>query len=66
MEKRIYPELDEAMYWDTLPNGLTLAILPRPGFSRKIAYVVTEFGAIHRKFTLDGVEVEAPEGVAHF
>ncbi len=66
MEERNYPQLGERVLWDTLPNGLTVAVVPRKGFSRKIAYFVTDFGAIHREFTLDGEKIVTPEGIAHF
>lgn len=66
MEKRLYEELKEQVFWDVLPSGLTVAVVPRPGFSRKVAYFVTNYGSIHTKFTLDGEELTAPDGVAHF
>ena len=31
MEKRFYPPLGETVFWDTLENGLTGAIVPKPG-----------------------------------
>ena len=61
-----YPELSEQVWWDTLPNGLQVAVVPRPGFTRKLAYFVTDFGAIHTDFTLDGEAVSAPAGIAHY
>lgn len=66
MEMRKYPRLDEAVWWDTLPNGLTVAVVPRKDFSRKMAYFVTGFGSQHRWFTVDGRAYEAPMGVAHY
>ena len=66
MEKRVYPRLDETVFWDRLPNGLTVAVVPRQGFSKKMAYFVTGTGSLHREFTLDGQPVTAPMGVAHF
>ncbi len=66
MQVRTYPRLDETVYWDKLPNGLTLAVIPRKGFSRKMAYFVTGAGSLHREFTMDGVNYQAPMGVAHF
>ena len=66
MEKHIYPELSETVFRHTLPNGLTIAVVPRPGFTRKLAYFVTDFGAVHTEFTLDGKGVRAPAGVAHY
>jgi len=61
-----YPELQEQLYKETLLNGLTVLVLPRPGFTRKIAYFVTDFGAIHTDFTLDGIRHQVPGGIAHY
>lgn len=66
MEKRVYPRLAEEVFWEKLPNGLTVVVLPRKGFSRKMAYFVTGVGALQRVFTMDGQNYEAPMGVAHF
>ena len=66
MEKYVYPALGETVYRDKLPNGLTVAVLPRPGFSKKLAYFVTDFGAIHTDFTLDGRQYNVPAGIAHY
>lgn len=66
MQTRNYPDLAETVYWDTLPNGLTVAVVPRPGFSKKLAYFVTDFGSIHTRFTLDGEELSVPAGIAHY
>ena len=61
-----FPQLDETVYMDTLSNGLRVCVLPRPGFSRKLAYFVTDFGAIHTRFVLEGQEIQTPAGIAHF
>ena len=61
-----YPRLDENLWRETLPNGLDVIILPRKGFSRKIAYFVTDFGSIHTDFTFEGKTHRVPAGVAHF
>ena len=66
MTKYEYPELDEVLYRDSLPNGLQIAVVPRRGFEKKIAYLVTGFGSIHTSFTLDGAEYTVPGGVAHY
>ena len=66
MEKRLYPQLGETVYWDVLPNGLTLAVVPRPGFTKKLAYFVTDFGSIHTKFQLEGESRQVQDGIAHF
>ena len=66
MKKTTYPQVGESLYREVLSNGLTVLVLPRPGFSRKLAYLVTDFGSIHTDFTLDGRQIHAPAGIAHF
>ena len=61
-----YPKLDEQVLRCQLPNGLTVAVVPKPGFTRKLAYFVTDFGSIHTDFELDGREYHVPAGVAHY
>lgn len=61
-----YPELDETLYRDILPNGLTVAVVPRRGFARSVAYFVTGYGSIHNRFRLEGEPYQAPAGVAHY
>ena len=66
MKALTYPEFGEQVYRQVLPNGLTVVVVPRPGFTRRLAYFVTDYGAIHTEFTLDGETVHAPAGVAHY
>ena len=66
MDKQYYPSLDETLYRTILPNGLKVLIAPRPGFTKKLAYFVTDFGAVHTDFTLDGEKTTVPAGVAHY
>ena len=61
-----YPKLDEKVYATVLQNGLTVKVVSRPGFTRKMAYFVTDFGAIHTDFELEGKIYHAPAGIAHF
>ena len=61
-----YPKLDETMHTVVLQNGLAVKVVPRPGFTRKMAYFVTDFGSIHTDFELDGKVYHAPAGIAHF
>ena len=61
-----YPKLDERACRETLSNGLDVIVVPRKGFSRKIAYFVTDFGAIHTEFDFEGQHHRVPAGVAHF
>lgn len=61
-----YERLDEAVYRQTLPCGLQILVVPKAGFSRKTAYLITDFGSIHQSFTLDGQHYDTPAGVAHY
>ncbi len=66
MKRTEYPELCEVLYTGTLENGLDIMVLPRSGFTKKLAFLAADYGSIHRHFTLEGQETAAPEGVAHF
>ena len=66
MELTNYPQLGEKVYREVLSNGLTVAVVPRPGFTKKLCYFVTDFGAIHTEFTLDGKKWSVPAGIAHY
>ena len=66
MKKTYYPELDETLWSSVLENGLTVAVVPRKGFTKKLAYFVTDYGSIHTDFTLEGKEYRTPAGVAHY
>ena len=66
MNRVFYPELDETVYSDTLENGLGLCVVPRRGFTKKLAYFVTDYGSIHTDFSLEGQGFRAPAGVAHY
>ena len=65
MKKLYYPELDETLYSRVMENGLTVCVVPRKGFSKKMAYFVTDYGSIHTDFVLEGKVYHAPAGVAH-
>ena len=66
MHKKYYPALDETLFSTVLPGGLTVLVVPKPGFTKKLAYFVTDFGAVHTEFTLDGQRHRVPAGVAHY
>ncbi len=61
-----YETLAEKVFRKTLPNGLQIMVVPRPGFTKKLAYFVTDFGAIDLSFTLNGEKMELPQGTAHY
>jgi predicted Zn-dependent peptidase len=66
MNKTYYSQLDEQVTEAVLPNGLSIMVVKKPGFARKVAYFATGRGSIDRIFTMDGASFEAPMGVAHF
>ena len=66
MDKLYNSALDETLYTTVLPNGLTVLVVPKPGFSRKMAYFVADYGSVHTDFTLEGETYHAPAGVAHY
>jgi len=66
MQKHDYARLGETLYTDTLPNGLRLCVIPKPGFRSSFAAFATDYGGVHRRFRLDGQTVDTPAGVAHF
>lgn len=66
MKRTIYPEAGETVYRQTLPNGLKITVVPKPGFSRKLAYFVTNYGSIYTNYEFEGKAYRVPDGVAHF
>ena len=66
MNRVYYPELDETLCREVLPNGLTVAVVPRKGFTKRLAYFVTDYGSIHTDFEFEGKQYHAPAGVAHY
>ena len=61
-----FPQLDETLYKGKLPCGLTVAVAPRKGFSKKLAYFVTDYGSMHTEFDFEGRHHTVPAGVAHY
>ena len=66
MDKQYYSALDETLFSETLPNGLRVMVNHKPGFTKKLCYFAADYGAVHTKFTLDGVAYETPAGIAHY
>ena len=66
MSYQTYPKLAEQVFRRELSNGLTVIVVPRPGYQRKLAYFATDFGSIHRDFIWEGERYQVPAGIAHF
>lgn len=66
MERRFFSRLEMTVFADTLPNGLRIRVIPRPGFEKKYAFFATHYGSMDTSFVLDGVPMHSADGVAHY
>ena len=66
MQRIDYPRIGETLWRDTLPNGLRLSVVPKPGFTRAVAAFTTNYGGADRRFRCGGEFIDTPAGVAHF
>ncbi|SFE37861.1 EF-P 5-aminopentanol modification-associated protein YfmH [Alteribacillus iranensis] len=68
MEQMSFKQLNETIYKEVLPNGLTVFILPKPGYHKTFATFTTNYGSIDNHFVPIGGEepVSVPDGIAHF
>ena len=66
MTKKEYPRIGETVFYDTLENGLRVAIVKKPGFRKKMAFLSTAFGSADISFTYKGERHDMPAGTAHF
>ncbi|WP_152392530.1 EF-P 5-aminopentanol modification-associated protein YfmH [Paenibacillus guangzhouensis] len=62
-----HPELQETLYYEKMPNGLDVYVLPKEGFQKTYATFSTRYGSIDNHFRVVGEEDhQVPDGVAHF
>ncbi|MGE5560880.1 MAG: EF-P 5-aminopentanol modification-associated protein YfmH [Chloroflexota bacterium] len=68
MERQSYERLREEVYRDTLPSGLTVRIVPKPGYHKRYATFATRYGSIDNWFVKPGASeaTRVPDGIAHF
>lgn len=66
MNKMLYPNVGEEVYYETLDNGLGIIVVKKSGYAKKYAYFAANYGGADRNFTYDGNAVKTPMGVAHF
>ena len=50
MQTLRFEAIDETLITETLPNGLKIRIIPRPGFSKAFAMFATDYGGADRRF----------------
>lgn len=68
MQRADYRRLDETLFWEKMDNGLSLYVLPKPGFRQTYANFCTRYGSVDVEFaTGDGAaRRQVPSGIAHF
>ncbi|MDB5085711.1 MAG: zinc protease [Bacilli bacterium] len=68
MKKYDYDQIGESLVEETLPNGLRVAIMPKPKFNQVFATFSTDYGSIDREFIIPGQQqpTVVPDGIAHF
>lgn len=68
MEVKNYEQIKESLYTETLPNGLSVYLLPKKGFHKTYGLFSTDYGSIDNTFVPYGQEefVTVPDGIAHF
>jgi predicted Zn-dependent peptidase len=68
MKKITFDQLQEELYFEKLPNGLDVYILPKKGFNKTFATFTTKYGSIDNHFVAKGENefTKVPDGIAHF
>lgn len=63
-----YENIRETLYTDKLDNGLSVFLLPKPGFQQTFATFTTQYGSMDRTFKAgDAADfMTVPDGIAHF
>ena len=66
MNQSFYERIGESVYRETLPNGLQVCVVPKPGYAKKYAFFATRYGGMDTRFRLDGKWLDTPAGLAHY
>jgi predicted Zn-dependent peptidase len=61
-----YNSIQETLYHHTLPNGLSIYLLPKKGFTKTYVTLSTPLGSNVEEYTVNGEKRTLPEGIAHF
>lgn len=63
-----YPTLKETLYFEEMPNGLKVYLLPEVGFSKTYGLFSTRFGSVDTTFVPlhEQDMIKVPDGIAHF
>ena len=66
MRPTFYERIGESVHRETLPNGLQLCVVPKPGYAKQYAFFATRYGGMDTRFCLDGKWLDTPAGIAHY
>lgn len=68
MNKTEYEQINETLYHEVLPNGLTVYLLPKNDYHKTHGLFSTNYGSIDNEFIPYGEKekVKVPDGIAHF
>ena len=66
MKKMTYHRIGETAVWKTLPNGLPVCVIRKPGYTSKYAFFATRYGGMDLRFQLNGQWLDTPAGIAHY
>ncbi|PLT46134.1 pitrilysin family protein [Paenibacillus sp. FSL W8-1187] len=67
MQKLHYPGVEETLYYEQLPNGLSVYLLPKEGFQKTYATFSTRYGSVDNHFRSGSQPLtRVPDGIAHF
>ena len=66
MKQTFYKRIGESVYRETLPNGLQICVVPKPGYAKRYAFFATRYGGMDIRFQLDGKWLDTPAGIAHY
>ncbi|MEC0671613.1 pitrilysin family protein [Bacillus haynesii] len=63
-----FEQLKETLYYEKMPGGLDVYVLPKEGFNKTYAVFTTKYGSIDNQFVPLGKEemIRVPDGIAHF
>ena len=54
MDKVAYQKINETLYKEVLPNGLTVYLLPKAGYHKTYGLFSTNYGSIDNEFVPRG------------
>ena len=68
MNKTEYDQINEILYHEVLPNGLTVYLLPKNDYHKTYGLFSTNYGSIDNEFIPYGSDkkIKVPDGIAHF